>query len=207
MEKIFILGVGPGNPRYVLPITREIAASCDVLIGGTRNLSLFDDLERETIGIKGDIQPVIDFIKVNYTKKKIAVLVSGDPGFFSMLHTLKRYFDDEVLEVVPGISSIQYFFSKIRIPWNDAVILSLHGRKQDELVRLVKENPKVGMFTDSKNTPAAICSLLYQEGISNKKVYIGENLSYDDERIHKGNLSEMCTIAVQDMNVMVIADE
>ncbi len=206
--KILVLGVGPGAAEYVLPRVRELALTCQVLIGGRRNLELFPDFGGEKKEIGRDIPELLTFMEKRLREgRRQGVLVSGDPGLFSLLPLLRRSFPPELLEVVPGISSLQYLFARIGIPWHDAAVISMHGRKVEELPRIVRDNAVVGIFTGGEDAPARICSLLLQEGIKDRKVYVGENLSYENEKIQCGSVENTCGLRAGKLNVMVIIDE
>jgi len=212
MSRIYVLGLGPGGAGFIPPRTVELAQSCALLIGGKRNLELFlglfPFLSVEKREINREIGALLDFVEASYRKKQVGILVSGDPGLFSLLAPLRRRFPAEILDVVPAPSALQYLFARISLPWHDAVILSLHGRPRDTLAPFlaaaVRRNSKVGLFTDAKNTPALVCELLLQQGVGDCLVYIGENLSYPGEKIYRGNLEECCALRVGPLNVMVI---
>ncbi|RJX24721.1 MAG: precorrin-6y C5,15-methyltransferase (decarboxylating) subunit CbiE [Dethiobacter sp.] len=207
MNKIYILGMGPGNSSYVSPLVMETARTCDILLGGKRNLELVAGFPQEKIEIGGDIPSLLDFIRQRAETKKLGILVSGDPGLFSLLNAIRRSFPLENLEVIPGISSIQYLFAKLRLSWHDCVILSLHGKEEKDLAAIVRDNPKVAIFTDKKNTPAGICHLLLREGIRGKKVVIGENLSYPEEKIRISPLENLNNLQFSELNVLAVLQE
>lgn len=208
MSRIYVLGVGPGGAGFVPPRTVELAQSCALLIGGKRNLELFPFLNVEKREIDREIGALLDFVEASYRKKQVGILVSGDPGLFSLLAPLRRRFPAELLEVVPAPSALQYLFARISLPWHDAVILSLHGRSRETLAPFlaaaVRRSSKVGLFTDAKNTPALVCELLLRQGVGDCTVYIGEELSYPGEKIYRGSLEECRALRVGPLNVMVI---
>lgn len=211
MSRIYVLGVGPGGPDLLPPRSVELAGKCDVLFGGKRNLELFNALAVEKRPIGRDINGLLATIEASYRLKQVGVLVSGDPGLFSLLAALRRRFDPTLLEVVPAPSALQCLFARISLPWHDAAIISVHGRQQEELARelvtAVQHYAKTGVFTDGKNTPALVCKLLLEKGVQNCSVYIGENLSYPEEKIYTGSLEKCCSSEVEPLNVMVIINE
>lgn len=204
MEKIYILGVGPGDPAYLLPAVVEKAAGCDVLVGGKRNLALFKDMGSEKIEITGRLAPVMEAIREKSLSKKVGVLVSGDSGIFSLLPRLVEEFGRENLEVYPGISAGQYFFARLGRCWHDALIVSLHGRPLEELAELAGGSQTLLLFTDPEHTPALICRRLVEAGIRGKKIYIGENLSYPDEKISAGRPEDFTGYSASDLNLVLI---
>ncbi|MCK8825528.1 precorrin-6y C5,15-methyltransferase (decarboxylating) subunit CbiE [Fuchsiella alkaliacetigena] len=206
-DQIYILGIGPGSEEYLLPITRRLATEADVLIGGRRALDLFSDLNKEELVIKADLEKILNFIKENYQQRQIAVLVSGDPGLYSMLNYLGRHFERQHLEVIPGVSSLQLGFARAKLVWQDAYITSLHGRSKDELVDILAKEEKVGFFTDHKFPPNQIAEFLLAKGVTDKRAFVGERLSYADERSIDATLTEISEYEDFGMSVMVIYDE
>ncbi|SHJ84275.1 precorrin-6y C5,15-methyltransferase (decarboxylating) subunit CbiE [Paramaledivibacter caminithermalis] len=182
MSKIYVLGMGPGHRDYILPITLRIIDESDVLIGGKRILKDFEDENKELIYIDSKLKKIIQYIKENKDEKKISLLLSGDTGFYSMLDYLKKYFKTKEMEVIPGISSYQYLMGKLKKTWQKAFVGSVHGRELD-IINLVKKYNSVILLTDNKNSPSKIADILITSGIKNKVMIVGENLSYDNERI------------------------
>ena len=208
MNKIYILGIGPGSKDYLLKKVEKIVKQSDVIIGGSRALKMFSNLNKEEIKITADLDRIKNYILKNYKKKRISVLVSGDPGLYSMLNYLKRHIDKELLEVIPGISSLQLAASRIKLNWNVMKLTSLHGKNnQEKVIRKIKENEKVGLFTDHKYSPDKIAKLLINQGITDKKGFVFEDLSYPEERIVRGSLQELQEYNFSKLTVMVICNE
>ena len=204
-NKINVLGLGPGNLDYTLPIVlREIEKS-DVIIGGIRHIESLGKCaeNKEYCYINADLQRILDFIEQN-RNKKISLILSGDTGFYSMITFMKKHFRADELNVIPGISSIQYMFAKISEYWNDAFISSVHGREVNYVEKL-REFRKIGLLTDKKNTPQKIAEALVEAGMEEAIIFVGENLSYENEKITKMKAREMMKIEKEfEMNVAVI---
>lgn len=208
MSKISVLGIGPGSRDFLLNITRRKVDEADVLLGSSRALELFEDLEKEKFEITGELEEIKPYIEKNYREKKVVVLVSGDPGLYSLLHFLRRKFPPKDLEVVPGISSMQLAFARIKSTWQDAAITSLHGKNDEKKVlELVKNNDKVGVFTDREYSPDCIARLLIEEGVCKRKGAVFTKLSYDSESKFTGSLEQIANRKFDAPNMMVIVDE
>lgn len=200
MNKIWVVGLGPGHPDYMLPVALKRLQDADRIYGGSRHLSELD-VKGDKVIIKMPLEQTIEDIKNHYRDEQVAVLVSGDTGFYSFLDTLKRSFDDSELETYPGISSLQYLFSKLNKTYQNALITSVHGRMFD--LESMFKYKTVGLLTDSKMTPKALYDYIKA---NNKKatLYIGENLSYEDECITKvhttetinDNFSKLCVVVI-----------
>lgn len=207
MNKLWVLGMGPGSLDYVLPVTKRKVQECEILVGGKRQLELFRRMDKKEIILQGDLRGAIEKIKGDYQRHQVGVLVSGDPGFYSFLNTLLSSFPREDLEVYPGISSLQYLFAKGVIPWQDAYLASLHGRNIEDLVEIVMQNQKVALLTEPAKSPSPIAQRLMESGVTKKRVLVGENLSYPDERIRDLPLEEWPGQETANLCVMVIYDE
>ncbi|MGO1819440.1 MAG: precorrin-6y C5,15-methyltransferase (decarboxylating) subunit CbiE [Senegalia sp. (in: firmicutes)] len=205
MNKIHIIGLGPGHEDYMLPIARKKINESDIIIGAKRNLENIDTSDKETFDISKGLSKMIDYINENIENKTIAVVVSGDTGFFSLKSFIKKNLKDVEMNIIPGISSVQYMFSRINESWEDAYFLSLHGRDED-ILEIVKQNKKLAILTDKIWNPQKIAKELVDNHIKNKIIYVGENLSYDDEKIYKGSPKDIIGIKNSNLNVVVIVD-
>lgn len=190
MNKICVVGLGPGNLDFLTGAGRKAIETCEVVIGGSRQLEELDELISKDCEkyILGKLSEVVDFIR-SRKGKDITVVVSGDTGFYSLLPFLKRNFRDEELKVIPGISSYQYLFSRIGECWQNYTLASVHGRDFDYIEGL-KNGIGVVLLTDEKNTPYNIAKNIYQSGIEDIEIVIGERLSYPDEKITKLAVNE-----------------
>ncbi len=205
MEKIFIVGIGPGAKEYMLPVALKRIKDADCLIGARRALDLFPEFKKEKVCFDGCLSRVIPYLKKYRENKKIAVLVSGDPGLYSLAQTIARNFPKDEYEVIPGISSLQLAFARIGESWQDVKIISLHGRKiNPEIISDIKNNSKVFIFTDADFPPNSLAGLLLDKGIKNRRAVVLENLSYPDERIVDTNLLAISKMKGFKLCVMII---
>lgn len=208
MERIKVIGVGPGGEDYLLPAAQKALQDAEVLIGGKRVLAPFRKLGKKEVTIDARLEQVIDFIKQN-RRKKIAVLVSGDPGLYSLLDCLLKHFPPDELEVVPGLSSVQLAFARAALTWQGAAIFSLHGRDKERVMAgsvlpSVKSGVKVALLTDWSFPPQKIAAYLLSHGVGDKKMLVGENLSYPEEKFVSAGLPEMAASREQFVNCVVL---
>ncbi|MGR3177638.1 MAG: precorrin-6y C5,15-methyltransferase (decarboxylating) subunit CbiE [Candidatus Anammoxibacter sp.] len=201
---ITIVGCGPGHKGYITQIGLEKIEGAEVLVGSKRLLGMFPEIKAERILLGKDYKSLAD--KINGLKKSnVAILVSGDPGFFSLAKILIKRFGIDNCAVIPGISSVQLAFARIGENWNDARFISLHGRDEelDNLIQTIKQNEKVAVLTDENNNPSKIAKLLVHNKITDRKAYIFENLTLENEFIHKLDIKSMCEVDVKGMNIVV----
>ena len=205
MEKIFIVGIGPGAKEYLLPVALRRITEADCLIGARRALDLFPESKKEKVCFDSRLNWVIPYLKKYRKDKKIAVLVSGDPGLYSLAQTIAKQFKNNEYEVIPGITSLQLAFARIGESWQDVKIISLHGRKiNPEIISDIKNNSKVFIFTDADFPPNALAGLLLDKGIKNRRAVVLENLSYPDERIADSKLLAISKMKGFGLCVMII---
>ncbi|GAW91528.1 precorrin-6y C5,15-methyltransferase (decarboxylating) subunit CbiE [Calderihabitans maritimus] len=205
VSKILVVGVGPGTGEYVTPAARKAVETADVLVGGRRALALFSYLSRPTHQITADLNETIEFIKANFRSKRVAVLVTGDPGCFSLLPLLVKHFGSENLEVVPGISSIQLAFARLKEVWQNVTLVSLHGRGLKEL-ETVEDGSRLAILTDPRHTPAVIGRHLISLGLDDCPVAVCENLGLPEEKIVQTRLYLLPEYQGGENSVVVILD-
>jgi len=202
MNSITIVGIGPGATDLVTPAALEALENCDLIVGGRRNLKTFDYLHKEVLEFDSGLKDMLERIELLKTNNKICVAVSGDPGFYSLLDAFVSKFGEAELNVIPGISSFQYLFSKLSKSWKNYELISLHGRVFEE----IDFSKKAGVFllTDKRNSPSAIAAHLIGRGYYDMKMIVGENLSYDDERITISRPEAIKDMDFSDLSVVVV---
>ena len=150
-----------------------------------------------------NLKEIVEYIK-NNKEQNISVIASGDPSIYGIGKYLSNNFDKSDLNIVSGISSMQYIFSKICVDMNDLYITSSHGKSPD--FDYILNHKKVCMVTDNKIGPKGIAKEILKRNLD-RVMIVGENLSYDNEKITIAKPSEIIEIEKFDMNVVVILDE
>lgn len=195
---IYLIGMGPGNIKYLTLDALEKIKSSSRIVAFGRLAKTVEELMRDTIKIT-KVEEVLKYID---SEETIAILASGDPCFYGLLEYLKNK-NIEVNEVIPGISSFQYMMTKLKKSWHNAVFISLHGREEN--IKKVINADLAVILTDNKNNPHTISKTLYERGMKGK-IYVGFNLSYEDEKIVSANIGEDIEI-LRDLSVVVIENE
>ncbi|NMC27650.1 MAG: precorrin-6y C5,15-methyltransferase (decarboxylating) subunit CbiE [Syntrophomonadaceae bacterium] len=186
-----IVGTGPGDGRYVTPIALEIISEAEVLVGGKRQLAQLAGPHQEQFAIGSDLPAVLEFIESRRGQQKVVVLASGDPGLYSIAAYLAANMDQQQLEMIPGISSVQLMFARLKRPWQGVQILSLHGREGEEFERRFAQPGVTALLTGGEWTPQEIASHLLKSGLPDCPAAIGKDLSYPGERVIRARLSEL----------------
>lgn len=204
-HKIIVVGIGPGSPDYLPPIAARALAGATVLVGGSRALAAFAPAGAVTKTIDKDIHGVLAFIKHQLTTADVTVMVSGDPGFYSLLTALRQHFGPDKLEVIPGISSVQLAFARLASPWQDARLMSLHGREAAAADLAYVPGRQLAILTDGEHSPQRIASQLLEQGWpSAAAVRLCADLSYPAERLAALTLGEAALSCGFEHCVMVV---
>ncbi|WP_293831963.1 precorrin-6y C5,15-methyltransferase (decarboxylating) subunit CbiE [uncultured Phascolarctobacterium sp.] len=204
--RVNVVGIGPGNPDLLTGEARQAIAASNILLGDKRMLSAFADSSKtvyDTIKTSAIAEVAA---KADPAKDVLAVLVSGDVGFFSLAKTISGKLPDCECVRYCGISSLVYFASKLQLSWDDAKIVSMHGRDQN-LVAAVAQNKKVFSLTGGDHSPQALCKQLCEHGLGQVLVYVGENLSYPEEKITQGTAEEISALSFPSLSVMMLLND
>ena len=124
---IVIVGCGPGSPEYLTPAAARAVEEAEVLVGARRLLELFPAHPGERILMEAHTEKVLVAI-AKRPDKKIAVLVSGDPGLASLAQPILKRFGPNCCRVIPGISSLQAAFARLGLDWQDVRVIDAHGK-------------------------------------------------------------------------------
>ena len=205
MLRVNIVGIGPGNPKLLTGAAREAIEQSTILIGDKRMLANFASGKRTYDTIKtAEICKVCS--EADADKDVVSVLVSGDVGFFSLAKTISGKLQDCECMRYCGISSLVYFAQLLEMSWDDAKIVSMHGRRQN-FIEAVAHNKKVFALTGGENSPQALCAKLCAHGLGGVTVYVGENLSYDDEKVTCLTAEEGAEKTFGPLSVMMIIND
>ncbi|MDF3302179.1 precorrin-6y C5,15-methyltransferase (decarboxylating) subunit CbiE [Streptomyces tropicalis] len=156
---ITVIGTGTGTPPSAVPPDAEL------VVGGARHLRAAALPERAERIVLGPLAPALDAIGT-YTAahRPVAVLASGDPGFFGIVRALAERFGPAALDVRPGVSSVAAAFARAGLPWDDAVVVSAHGRDLRTAVNACRAHPKVAVLTGPGAGPAELGAALAGAG-------------------------------------------
>ena len=204
---IYIVGIGTGFGEYSDITLRavQIIKDSTIIIGSDRQLELAKKYNQKANIVKYEkITDIIKILKENIDRT-ISVLASGNPSLYGIAdYIIKNMSPLEDIEIIPGISSVEYLFSKLKITMNDLYITSFHGRKLDE--EMVLKSKKTAFFTDNKTSLYDIAQI-YLKNELNPIFIIGENLSYPNEKIRKLRADEIKVDDEFKMYILIVINE
>lgn len=207
MNEIIVAGIGPGHPDYMLPAAARAIREAQVLVGGRRALAQFAREGQRTMAVTGDIAAVMQFIREALATSSVVVMVSGDPGYYSLLDALRRHFPAACIRVIPGLSAMQLAFARLALPWHEARLLSFHGRKPAAERLAYQSGSVLGMLTDRTFTSKTIPAVLLANGWPPEtRLFICARLSYEDERIKETTLAEAPALPETGSCILIAVD-
>ena len=188
-----MVGVGPGSGDYLTPAAKEAVLAAEVLVGGRKAMALCSVPGKEQRLIGSDLEGALAYIDEARQSKRVAVLLSGDPGFYSLLPRLSQRLGSGGIRVIPGISSLQLACARLGIKWEGLAVVSVHGRGLDSLAEIAGAK-RAAVLTSPKNPPGAVCRRLLELGSRFGQAWVLTDLGLAGERIAHGSLE---TIAGQ----------
>lgn len=199
MTRVSVLGMGPGSPDLLSGRAIAALAEADAIVGARR---LVDDVRAAGL-VSADAvalaatraADIASFVAGHAALARICVLMSGDTGLYSgapRAAELLRALPGVQLEVVPGISSVQYLAARLQRAWHPWRVVSAHGVSVDAAaeVRRAGTAPTL-LICGGATTPGALCAELAAAGLADRPVTAAERLSYPDERIVSGTAGEL----------------
>ena len=204
MKPVTIIGIGMTLEDLTAKHLKIIEAA-DILVGGKRLLNLFKDSRAQKKVIGKDIDGVVKFVRQGMKKHKIVVIASGDPLFFGIGRRLVNAIGDRNIRIFPNISSVAAAFARIKEPWDDVRVISLHGRKNEpRLFKSLEEEDTIAVLTDPKNNPAWLAGRLLENQFLNYKICVLESLGSVSEKISWYTLAEAVGMEFTDPNMVVL---
>ena len=189
---ITLIGIGMGAPGMWTVAARKTLLEADAVAGASRMIeSVEKDLGEKAVMKAYDGKKILDWFEHAPQLRKLAVLYSGDTGFYSGASSLAETLrerqevgkDQEIqLEILPGISTVSYLASKLQIPWQDLELESLHGREAKPWEAL-ERGKNVFLLLGGVEPVAEVSRMISEHGFGSWLVSAGKNLSYDDEEI------------------------
>jgi precorrin-6Y C5,15-methyltransferase (decarboxylating) len=204
MKTVTIIGMGL-TPQDLTAEHLKVIEAADILIGGKRLLDYFEQSSAQKKTIDKNVKGVIDFVKNHMASRSIVVLASGDPLFFGIGARLVKALGADNVVIYPNISSVAAAFARIKEPWSNVRVISLHGRNNESILfkALEKENI-VAVFTDPKNNPARLAQRLIEEDFLNFKICVLESLGTAAERFDWYSLDRAAGMLFSEPNLAIL---
>ena len=204
---VFIIGMGL-SPEDLTDRQRSLIESADILAGGRRLLDHFPDLVCERWPIDRNLAGLGDFLAERMTDRTIVVLASGDPLFFGIGAYLARRLGSRNVRILPNISAVATAFARLGRPWQEARVVSLHGRKHiGAMLRHLAAGDTVAVYTDPTRGPAWLAGQLLEYGLADVVMNVLEQLGGPEETIREFAPHQAQNTDFDDLNIVVLTPD
>ena len=220
MGEVYAVGVGPGSPRYITDVVKEIILYSDIVVGYKYTLKTIERLlmNKEVYEITmQDQEEVYQKIAKTLGDKTLVVPFTGDVNFSEseVVDRLIEIFGD--VQIIPGISSIQVAASKARVPLDKSKVITMHittsiEEKKIELQKALLDGysvvlvPRPWPKDPSKHfMQSEVAFYLKDHGFdtSKMKVHVFEFLTTEKETSFVGMVKDLEGKQFSDLSVMV----
>ena len=200
--EITLAGVGMGNPKSLTGEVKEAIDHADILLGAERMIAPYAPrIEKKPYYMAKQILPYLkELSKKEYDRNpcRVVILFSGDTGFYSGCKAMYEALTAEIkggglqgtVVIRPGISSISYLAACMGERYEDALLISMHGKEVPDLAEKIRTNAKVFLLMSGASDLEALGELLIREGLTDCVVTVGYQLSYPEQEIRTLTLQE-----------------
>lgn len=202
---ITIVGIGGDGCAGLSSRAVGAVAAAQVLAGGERHFAFFPQFTGIRVVFRNGLASTLDRIAELADEHNVCVLASGDPMFFGVGSLVIKRFGADHVEILPHPTSLQWAFAHAGLKWDDAAFISLHGRNRDGFLTRLKTCRKVGVLTDTENSPARLATLMIEHGEVGWRAWVCENLAGPDERIRRFSIAELAACTdIGALNVLIL---
>ncbi|MCX4822213.1 precorrin-6y C5,15-methyltransferase (decarboxylating) subunit CbiE [Streptomyces sp. NBC_01142] len=204
---ITVIGTGTGAPLSVRD--GEALAAATLVVGARRHLAAAElPVDAQQV-VLGPLAPALDVIDKERADgaAQVVVLASGDPGFFGIVRSLAERFGADALDVRPGVPSVAVAFARIGLPWDDAVVVSAHGRDLRTAVNVCRAHPKTAVLTGPGAGPAELGAELAYRAAERTLVVATALGDPEHERIERMTPAQAAAREWDAVSVVICLDE
>ena len=198
-QKVILLGIGMGSIGTLTLEGREAVRNADLIVGARRMVDAVR-LPGQDFLYEYRSREIAEYLAEHPEYTRVVIALSGDVGFYSGAKKLVELLGPET-KMICGISSVVYFMSKIGLSWDDAKIVSAHG-KTCNLISLIRENRKVFAILGTNDGVRNLAEKLTFYGMGDVILHVGENLSYDNEKILSKQAKELVSYEGDPLSVI-----
>lgn len=203
---VTVVGIGQGGCLELSAKAMHAISKAQVLVGGRRQLAFFPEFSGEIIVLEKGLMATIERVRELAEDHNICVLASGDPLFFGIGKLLAKKIGPEHVQVISSPSSVQLAFAKLGLNWDDACLLSAHGRALAGLSAKIDGEHKVALLTCPENCPARIATHLLEYGQQGWSAHLCQGLGGADEALHSFSTLKELAQSKQEygLNVLIL---
>lgn len=210
MAPVTVVGLH-GATTYGTAAASAVRAA-SLVVGSPRHLSAAAALRRpdcQVLPLVGPLDAVLDHILAARLEGHcVCVLASGDPGFFGIVRVLRTRLGAEDLTIHPAPSAVALAFARAGCGWDDAAVVSAHGRPLPDAVAAVvgAANPSVAVLTSPATPPETLGRALLDAGEPPGPVTVASHLGTERETVTRTDLAALAAGHFDPMSVVILHD-
>jgi precorrin-6Y C5,15-methyltransferase (decarboxylating) len=207
---IHVIGLGWEGAAALATDARMALEQAQLLCGSPRHLAHFSQhpaLHVPWEHLNQGIKELKNYLAQGY--ERVVVLASGDPLLFGIGRLLLSHFPPSLLRFYPHVSAIQLAFSRLKVPWQDAQIVSIHGRSWENLMAPLKQGAaKIAVFTDPTHNVRTVAQVIQELKLPIAyQIWVCEQLGSPEERVELLTLEQALNDPRDTLNVVVLLRE
>ncbi len=207
MNPIRIIGMGLA-PADLTETHRKMIDRADILVGRKRHLDAFKAHPGAKKVIDKGMDGLLEFLKDRMDEHSIVVLVSGDPLFYGVESGLIQSLGPDRVVVYPNMTLVAAAFSRIKTPWQDALVVDLHKRNAEtELLHELKTANNIAVYTDRGKNPSWLARLLLNKGFTDVDMCVLEQLGSPTESVDWFTPAQAAKERFREPNLVVLKRE
>jgi cobalt-precorrin-7 (C5)-methyltransferase len=203
-KPIVIVGCGPGSAEYLTPAACQAVMAAEVMVGSVRLLDLFPESKAKRIPVTAKVDQVLDAVEAQLPHKRIALLVTGDPGLYSLSKLVVSRFGLDCCMVIPGISAVQVAFARLGLDWSDATIISAHKEDPQVDPDTLFKSGKIAILCGRSGVLMWIAELVQGDHAMNYSLFLAEDLTLPTERVLKVEVTELQALNAGPRTIVVM---
>ena len=157
-----VIGIGEDGLDGLSNTARAVLEEADVIIGGDRHHGLAEDFQARRITWPSPFRAMVEEIRA-LEGRRVAVLVTGDPLWFSAGGHLSRMFPDQIT-FHPQLSAFQWAAARMGWSLADVEPLTIHGRPAEQITPFFAHGMRAFILTQDASSPATVAGLLSGAG-------------------------------------------
>ena len=204
--EVAIIGMGPGDPSLIASAGLRALEGAQAVLGARRALDGVPGTCGAELVEAVLARDIAAYVREHGELERVCIAVTGDAGVFSGARAAAAALAGMPgvhVRTVPGISSVQYLAARLVRPWQGWRLVSAHGVACDAAAEVARGGT-AAFFCGGDVTPATLCAELAAAGLGDLPAIAGERLSYADERIVPGTVTELSGLDFDGLSILLV---
>lgn len=199
---LHIVGIGEDGLEGLTPATRAVVEAAEIIIGGERHHGLATGIAAERISWPSPFDALLDILQ-SYKGRRVVVLASGDPLWFSVGARIGRNIDPAEITYHPQVGAFQLAAARMGWSMADLETLTVHGRPVEQMIAFIQPDVRLLILTTGAETPTQIAAFLTERGFGKSRMSVLANMAGTNEARFDG-VAESWTHEVPPFNTLAV---